>query len=101
MHAAMVGKQARPEDACMKTCFIHFCKQVDRSCTLHAVNVRHFVLSMLGLCAWNSEWNSWYATAIICKQYKLFINSTKYIRKQLYNQLMFMHSGSPPQYIVF
>ena len=65
MHAAVVGKQAQHEDACMKTCFTYFCKQVDRSCTLCAVNVRHFMLSMLGLCAQNSEWNSWYATAII------------------------------------
>ena len=93
MHAAVVGKQARPEDACMKTCFIHFCKQGDQSCTFCAVNVRCFVMSMLGLCARNSEWNSWYTTAIIRKQYKLFINN--------YNQLMFMHAGSPPQYIVF
>ena len=48
MHAAV-------EDACMKTCFIHFCKQGDRSCMLCVVNVRRFMLSMLGLHARNSE----------------------------------------------
>ena len=35
----------------------------------------HFVLLTLGLLARNSEWNSWYATAIIRKQYKLFVNN--------------------------
>ena len=75
MHAAVVDKQARPKDACMKTCFIHFCKQGDRSCALCAVNVTFFVLSMLGLRVRNAESNSWYATTIIRKQYKLFVNN--------------------------
>ena len=77
MYAAVVGEQARPEDACMKTCFIHVCKQ-GGSCALCPVNVICFVLSMLGLCARNSEWNSWYAAAITRKHYKLFVNSSSY-----------------------
>ena len=57
----------------MKTCFIHFCKQGDRSCTLCAINVTRFMLLMLGLHARNSEWNLWYAAAIT-----IFVNSTSY-----------------------
>ena len=39
MHAVVVGKQARPEDACMKMCFIHFASKV--------IDHVHYVLSML------------------------------------------------------
>ena len=52
---------------CVLLCIPIFNKQCDKQNeqTLCAVNVRHFVLLMLGLRARNSEWNSWYATAII------------------------------------
>ena len=41
MHAAVVGKQARPEDACMKMCFIYFCKQGDQSCVRYVLSMLH------------------------------------------------------------